>query len=336
MEDLINIENRRYIGSKTKLKSWIFSLIEKNCSGNIFVDLFAGTGVIGAEASNTFKSVILNDILYSNIVSYEAFFGEGKFDTKKIAHILNTYNNLNSDSISENYFSENFGGKYFSGENARLIGHIRDDIEKNKNKLTKKEYSIILTSLLYSIDKIANTVGHYEAYIKKNIGEKKLVIKQIRPIKTNKVSIYRQDANLLAKKIKADVVYIDPPYNSRQYSRFYHLLETLIKWDKQKLYGVALKPASENMSRYCTVQAPKAFAELIDDLKSKYIVVSYNNTYASKSSSSKNKIKLEQIQKILEKKGVTSVYKKSHPFFNSGKTNFEDHQEWLFITKNYD
>jgi len=57
-------------------------------------------------------------------------------------------------------------------------------------------------------------------------------------------------------------VYIDPPYNSRQYSRFYHVLETLIKWDKPKLYGVALKPEPENMSDYCRNNARHKFSEL--------------------------------------------------------------------------
>ncbi|MFA5935053.1 MAG: DNA adenine methylase [Candidatus Paceibacterota bacterium] len=336
MEGLINIENRRYIGSKAKLKSWIFSLIEKNCKGDTFADIFAGTGVIGAEASKKFKHIILNDLLYSNIVSYEAFFGKGEFSDKKVKKIIDEYNNLNPKLIEENYFSKNFGDKYFSKENSKIIGYIREDLEKRKNKLKKREYNIILASLIYSIDKIANTVGHYDAYIKKTIGDKRLCIKQIVPTKIKNVSIFQQDANFLSKKIKADVVYIDPPYNSRQYSRFYHLLETLVKWNKKELYGVALKPESENMSEYCTVKAPKVFADLIKNLKSKYIVVSYNNTYNSKSNSSKNKIKLEQIQKILEEKGSTEIHKKSHPFFNSGKTDFDDHQEWLFITKVYD
>ncbi|MEI7452508.1 MAG: DNA adenine methylase [Candidatus Falkowbacteria bacterium] len=336
MEEFSNIENRRYIGSKTKLRSWIFSLIEKNCEGRVFVDLFAGTGVIGAEASKKFKSITLNDILYSNIISYNAFFKEGAFDVKKISRIIDRYNKIDPLLLKENYFSKNFGGKYFSEENARLIGYIREDLKRNKKELSDKEYSIILTSLLYSLDKIANTVGHYEAYIKKEIGDKKLRIKQIKPLKIKNATIYREDANTLARKIKADVVYIDPPYNSRQYSRFYHLLETIVKWNKKKLYGVALKPTPENLSEYCTSRASKTFADLIDNLKTKYIVVSYNNTYNSKSSSSKNKIKLEQIKKMLEEKGDTKIFKKKHQFFNAGKTDFNDHQEWLFITKVYD
>ena len=61
--------------------------------------------------------------------------------------------------------------------------------------------------------------------------------------------------------------------------------------------------------------------------------MSYNNTYSSKSSSSKNKITLEQIESTLEKKGRTKIFKKKHNHFNAGKTDFDDHQEILFITK---
>ena len=83
-------------------------------------------------------------------------------------------------------------------------------------------------------------------------------------------------------------------------------------------------------------RSPQALEDLISKLNSKYIVITYNNTYSSKSSSSKNKISLEQIESILKTRGETKVYSKSHKFFNSGKTNFKEHKEFLFITKVYD
>ena len=191
----------------------------------------------------------------------------------------------------------------------------------------------MLASLLYSIDKIANTVGHYDAYFKKNFIEDKFFMKPIETIKTKNISIYQKDTNLLAKEIKADIVYVDPPYNSRQYSRFYHVLETLTKWDKPKLYGVALKPESENMSDYCRIQAKHKLSELVKDLNAHYLVVSYNNTYNSKSNSSKNKITLEEIEKILKAKGETKIFEKKHQHFNAGNTDFNNHKEYLFVTK---
>jgi len=326
------LQNRRYIGSKYKLIEWIFSILDKECDGDSFTDIFAGTGIVSAVAAKHFKKIVLNDFLYSNYVIYQAFFGDNGWNENKINNIILKYNNINSENLEENYFSQNFGGKYFSKNSAKIIGFIRENIEENKNKLTGREYYILLSSLLYSVDKIANTVGHYDAYFKKDFVKDIFFMQPIDPIKVKEVDIFREDANLLAKKIKTDVVYIDPPYNSRQYSRFYHVLETLTKWDKPKLHGVALKPDPENMSDYCRLSAKGKFTELVNDIKAKYLVVSYNNTYDSKSNSSKNKITLKEIKTILSKKGKTKVFEKNYRYFNAGNTNFNNHKEYLFVT----
>lgn len=333
-ENHIQLHNRRYIGSKSKLIEWIFSIINRECEGaHCFADVFAGTGVVSAVAAKHFKKIILNDFLHSNYAIYHAFFGNEFWDKNKINDIIKDFNNICADDLEDNYFSSNFGGKYFSKNSAKIIGFVRESIEKNKNNLTRREYFILITSLLYSIDKIANTVGHYDAYFKKGDVNDDFFMKSIDPIDVDDISIFKEDANLLAKKIKADIVYIDPPYNSRQYSRFYHVLETLTKWNKPNLYGVALKPDAENMSDYCRANARDKFAELVNDLDAGYLVVSYNNTYNSKSSSSKNKITLQEIEKILKAKGRTKVFEKSHKHFNAGNTKFNNHKEYLFVTK---
>jgi len=332
-ENHIQLQNRRYIGNKYRLIKWIFSVVNKECEGNSFVDIFAGTGVVSAIAVKHFKKIILNDFLYSNYAIYQAFFGSGEWDKNKIDNIIKDYNNIPREDLEDNYFSNYFGGKYFSHNSSKIIGLIRENIEQNRNNLTNREYYILIASLLYAVDKIANTVGHYDAYFKKDHINDDFFMKPIDPINVGEVSIFREDANLLSKKIKADVVYIDPPYNSRQYSRFYHVLETLTKWDKPKLHGVAMKPDSENMSDYCRTNAKVKLAELIKDIDARYLVVSYNNTYDSKSNSSKNKITLQEIKNILQTKGKTKVFEKDYRYFNAGNTSFNNHKEYLFVTK---
>jgi len=331
-ENHFQLHNRRYIGNKYKLIEWIFSILDKECKGSSFTDIFAGTGVVAAVASKHFNEIILNDFLYSNHAIYKAFFDKGNWNQEKINNIIKDYNNINGEDLDKNYFSINFGGKYFSKNSAKIIGFIRENIEENKNKLTEREYHILIASLLYSTDKIANTVGHYDAYFKKEFIEDNFFMRPIDPVKVKAVSIFREDANLLAKQIQTDIVYIDPPYNSRQYSRFYHILETLTKWDKPKLYGVALKPEPENMSDYCRVSAKNRFAELVNDINAEYLVVSYNNTYDSKSNSSQNKITLEEIKNILSKRGKTKIFEKDYRHFNAGSTDFKNHKEYLFVT----
>lgn len=335
---MFNMYNRRYTGSKYKLMEWIRELIMENCKGKSFFDVFAGTGVVTEYLINDFEKFIINDFLYSNEVIYKGFLLQENYDMNKLVNIVEIYNKKDRNKLKDNYVSINFGNKYFNIDDAKLIGKIRDDLENkiSKKEINYKEYYILLSSLLFSIDRIANTCGHYDAYRKIDNIESKFKYELILPKKLDKkqkIEIFREDSNKLAKKVKADIAFIDPPYNSRQYSRFYHVLENITKWEKPELYGTALKPKEENMSEYCKTSAPKIFKDLIDNLNVEYIVVTYNNTYNSKSSSSKNKITLEEIKEILEEKGKTKVFDKPYKFFNAGKTDLKNHKEYVFITK---
>lgn len=335
---MFNMYNRRYTGSKYKLMEWIRELIKDNCEGKTFFDVFAGTGVVTEYLINDYEKFIINDFLYSNEVIYKGFLLQENYDMDKLTNIVEIYNKKDRTKLKDNYVSINFGDKYFNVNDAKLIGQIREDLEAkiSKKQINYKEYYVLLSSLLFSIDRIANTCGHYDAYRKIDNIESKFKYELILPKKLDKkqkIEIFREDSNKLAKKVKADIAFIDPPYNSRQYSRFYHVLENITKWEKPELYGTALKPKEENMSEYCKTSAPKIFKDLIDNLNVEYIVVTYNNTYNSKSSSSKNKITLEEIKEILEEKGKTKVFDKPYKFFNAGKTDLKNHKEYVFITK---
>ena len=336
---MFDIQNRRYTGNKYKLMSWISELIFDNCKDcHSFFDVFAGTGSVTNYLFEKYDRFILNDFLFSNEIIYKGFFSNEKYDISKLNIIKDEYNNIPKNKVKDNYVSTNFGGKYFNEIDAKKIGYIRENISKKlkSNDINEKEYSILLSSLLYSFDKIANTCGHYDAYRKiKNIPES-FVFELINPKNYDKnklIEIYRTDSNKLAKEVKCDIAYIDPPYNSRQYSRFYHIMENITQWKKPELFGVALKPKEENMSEYCKTSAPIAFNDLIQSLNAKYIVVSYNNTYDSKSSSSKNKITLEEIENILSNKGETKRFEKKYKAFTTGKTELDNHKEYIFITK---
>ncbi len=329
-----NLENRRYIGNKNKLLNWIADLINENTDGATFFDVFAGTGVVTKKMLEKYDSFIINDFLFSNHIIYKAFFGKETYNVNKLKSLQNQYNGIINNYSDDEYFSKNFGGKFFSINDAKKIGEIRTLIEKD-NSLNQREKDILIASLLYSVDKIANTVGHYDAYRKKTILKDKFVFELINPIQTSNknIKIFRKDANELVRNVTADIAFIDPPYNSRQYSRFYHVLEGIAKWNKPKLEGIAMKPPVENMSEYSRSAAPQVFDDLIQNLNVKYIVVTYNNTYNSKSSSSKNKITHNEILNSLNKVGKTKSFEMPFQFFNAGKTNLMDHKEFVFITE---
>lgn len=331
---IYNIENRRYIGNKNKLINWISELIDKYTAGNSFFDVFAGTGVVTKDMLKKYNSFIINDFLFSNNIIYKAFFGNESYNPKKLLSKQHVFNTLTTNIKDDDYFSDNFGDKFFSMHDSKIIGEIRTRIE-NDRSLNDRECAILIASLIYSSDKIANTVGHYDAYRKKVQIVDRFKFDLINPLDTSnkKIQIFREDSNELVRKVSADVAFIDPPYNSRQYSRFYHVLEGIAKWDKPKLSGIAMKPPVENMSDYSRSSAPQVFNDLIQNLDVKYIVVTYSNTYKSNSSSSRNKIPHDEILKFLNKVGKTQSFERPFQFFNAGKTDLKNHKEFVFITE---
>ena len=189
---------------------------------------------------------------------------------------------------------------------------------------------------MYATDKIANTVGHFEYFLSKKPEDKDIILKlpTIHDFKGN-ATLYRMDANKLVREIKCDIAYIDPPYNARQYVNFYHVLENLIEWNKPTEFeGNSMKFKRNHLkSDYSKSKAPVVFKDLIDNLQAKVIVVSYNNTYYAKSSASNNKISEAQLIDILSTKGKVTIKEIAHKSFNSGKTDFIDHKELLYICK---
>lgn len=331
----LTINNRRYLGSKYKLLDFIDETIKNNCGEyNSVFDVFGGTGVVSNYFSEKGKKIYINDILKSNYCIYRAFLGNEKFSENKIKKIIDEYNKISD--LEENYFSKNYKNTYFSENDCKKIGYIREDINKKfENKeINEREKYILIASLLYSMDKIANTVGHYDAYRKKQKLDDcfEMYNLDINKNQTIKNEIYNMDSNELAKKIKADIIYIDPPYNSRQYGDAYHLLENVAEWKKPKVYGVAKKmDRSKIKSNYCTNKASNAFKDLIKNCNCKYIIVSYNNMGQKGNSRSQAKISDTEILEILNQKGKVKVFEQDFNFFTTGKTHIDNHKERLFL-----
>lgn len=331
------INNRRYIGSKKSLLNQIQKVIleyygTETCK---IADIFGGTGVVAEHFLNQGYDVIVNDFLYSNYIAYQTWISNDKINEKKVKDYINKYNEIDAKTLKDNYFSKIYGGKYFSNNDAKKIGYIREELEREKNNLSPREYYAILTSLMYATDKIANTVGHFEHYLSKKPIDRDLYLRTpfITKDRKAKSKIYNKDANELIREITADIIYIDPPYNARQYINFYHVLENLAKWKKPTDFeGISMKfKRDELKSGYSKAKAPKLMEDLITNANCKLIIVSYNNTYNAKSGASNNKISEEQLYNILEKKGKTSIIEIDYKSFNAGKTNFDNHKEKLYI-----
>lgn len=332
------INNRRYLGSKQKLIPFIKSVVKEECGDfKVFSDIFGGTGVVADNFNNSKKKIIVNDLLYSNYLAYQTWFGLGEYNYNKVVKLIKEFNNFKTDK--KNYVSKNFGGRYFIEENAIKIGAIREEIERISNELTERERAILITSLLYAMDKVANTCGHYDAYRKKmdSFQKLELLMPYIQDNKNKMNEIYRLDANELVRKIKSDITYIDTPYNSRQYSDSYHLLENIAEWKKPKVEGVAKKMIGREKikSKYCTNKAPETFDDLIQNIDSKFIIISYNNMAEKGNGRSNAKISDEEILNSLKKRGTVNVFDTDFQYFTTGKTKLQNHKERLFVCKCY-
>lgn len=331
------ISQRRYLGSKTKLLDFIDGILKKEkIEFESFADIFSGTGTVANHFSDRSR-IIVNDILDSNHHIYNAFFSKDKIQEDKLKQRLLVYNSLRLKDYEDNYFSINFSNTYFDAKNAKRIGIIRDDIEKlyEEKIITARERSYLVTSLIYALDKIANTVGHYDAYRKIEIPDKQLFLLPL-DIKQSSygAEIYKEDANELVKKIKADIVYIDPPYNSRQYSDAYHLLENIATWKKEDVFGVAKKMNREHIkSKYNMKSAGAAFGELIDHIDAKYILVSYNDMGSSGDPRSQSRISDHEILSALKRKGKVQIFETEFKQFTAGKSSKNDLKERIFLCK---
>jgi adenine-specific DNA-methyltransferase len=335
---LLQIHNRRFLGNKTKLLGFIGDIVADKCRGYYsFCDIFAGTGVVGHYFNRPDTKIISNDILNSSFTTLQCWLNTKNYNEEKISNIIEHLNNLQPKK--ENYVSEIFGGSYFTKENAQKIGAVREEIEKlyKAKKIDQEEKSILLTSLVYAIDKVANTVGHYETYRKKldTIQGLRLLVPGI-DVKNNlNNEIHQKDANQLIREIACDVLYIDPPYNSRQYGDSYHLLENIVTWEKPKVEGVGKKMVDRKhlKSRYCLKGAVHAFEDLIQNAKTKHILVSYNNTGEKMNERSNAKIPDHRIIEILKERGEVEVFEREYKAFTTGKSEAPGHTERVFYCK---
>ena len=330
-----SIQNRRYLGNKYKLLPLITEVVNKNC-GDIssVADIFSGTGAVASAFTD--KRIMTNDLMYSNFICNYAWFSSQEFDVQKIRGIIAEYNAINV--TESNYMTENFADTYFSESDCAKIGYIRENIEAlyAKRVINKRERALLITSLIYAMDKIANTCGHYDAYIQGAIFDKRLILSvpTVNMLNHPLNECYNEDANQLVMRIDADLVYIDPPYNSRQYCDTYHLLENVARWEKPDVYGVAKKmDRSLLKSKYCTRSAEIAFRELIERIRARYILFSYNNMSNKGNERSNAKISDNAIFEILSKRGEVSLFEEQHKAFSAGKSDIQDNVERLFLCK---
>lgn len=277
-----------YIGSKQKLltfiKESVYGVAGNNLSDKTFCDIFAGTGIVGRGFKQEVNKIISNDLEYYSFVLNKNYIENHRPIANKEDYIAK----LNTLKPKKGFIYYNYclGGnkerQYFSDENGQKIDAIRSKIEKwriNK-EITDNLYYFLLASLLESADKVANTASVYGAYLKhiKKSAQKEIYISAAHfDINENAHEVYNSDSNKLIKQIEGDILYLDPPYNARQYGANYHILNTIMLYDNFEPRGkTGLRDYQK--SNYCSkVKVVEVFDNLISNANFKYIFLSYNN-----------------------------------------------------------
>ena len=289
----------RYIGSKTNLLSEIREVVGSVASeSSVLCDIFAGTGAVGRDFKASHK-VISNDILFFCYALNRAYIGIAqppKFNklTKELGVTPIDYLNslpLRTHVQSENDFiSQKFSPAgtdermYLTVSNALLIDEIRQNIERwsAENLIDQDEYFYLLASLIESVPSVSNIAGTYGAYLKHwdSRTAKRLTLAEIEVGASRAINeVHNKDANELVDSISGDVLYMDPPYNGRQYSSNYHVLETIARYDNPELKGkTGTRVDSSGTSDYCKKpKVAEAFESLVEKAKFKTLVISYSS-----------------------------------------------------------
>lgn len=310
-----------YIGSKVSLLDFIDSVVDEFADSYnrrlVVCDAFAGTGTVGFFFRQQGHRVIANDIQYYSYIINKNLIENPVLDLNKIDYL----NNLEpiEGFIYQNYCAGSGSGRvYFSDENGKRCDAIRQEIErlKTSNKISENEYYAYLAALIEAIDKVANTAAIYGAFLKKlkRAAQRPLKLKQIPTSNEIAGEVYNSDSNMLINNITGDVLYLDPPYNLRQYSSNYHILETIARYDNPEIRGkTGLRETASQNSKYASRRTVAVeFEELIKNAKFKVIVLSYNNEGLMAES---------VIREIMSKYGAYYLREREHRRFRADRSH---------------
>lgn len=287
----------RYLGNKTRLLTFIESVIEKyNIKGETFGDLFSGTGSVGDYFKDRYK-ILSNDFLYYSYVINRAKLENykipsfSKFNIEFKKDIFEYLNEMSFEPDNRYFVYNNYtpiGERmFFTESNGLKIDGIRitiEDLYKEK-WIDENEYYFLIASLLQSVTRYSNTSGTYEAFFKfwDPRAEKEFTLL---PLEFEEYEnghfeheVFNEDTNKLVRGISGDIAYIDPPYTVTQYVSAYHMLETIAKYDFPEIKGVGGKRGRGNKNSLYARRtvAKEQFEDLLRQLDFKHVLISYSN-----------------------------------------------------------
>ena len=334
-----------YIGNKRKLLDLIHQAIsETKIENGTFVDLFSGSTVVSRFAKKLGFRVLSNDwepyseqiakgtIVLNKIPEFEKLGGhENVFKILNDVEPLEDYVSRHLCPSDDNNLDHEKDRLFFMRKNGMKIDAMRELISYwvDNDMISDTEFSYIMASFMYSVSYVSNTSGVFKGFHKGWGGSNGTAQYRIcSDIKLRPAIIYdngqenissRQDAGLLVDNLSEllgdvpDIVYLDPPYNQHPYGSNYHVLNSIVLWDKPKFpekitrgtkSAIRLDWRAERRSAYNSkIKAAEEFENLIRKINCKYILTSY---------STEGNIPLQKMMNILGSKGSLSVVKREY------------------------
>lgn len=341
----------RYIGNKENLVANIYQILqERNIAGKSFFDVFSGTANVGKFFKKLGYQIYANDLMYYSYVLQQCYLKnntEPNFD-KLLNHIeiksddlfatplqltLSYLNNIPNHQgfIANNYtpqFTQHLDipRMYFSNENGLFIDKVRNQIElwKNDDLINENEYYILIASLIETVPFYANISGVFGAFHKTwdKRALKSMYLRQPEIIINDCENFVFNTNSKELMNIQADIYYLDPPYNQRQYAPNYHLLETIAKYDNPVIKGVSgMRDYSEQKSKFCQVNyALNELDYMVNNGDYRYFVLSYNNEGIMKS---------DEILEILKPLGDVELVEFDYLRFKSNSNGDSRHKKYI-------
>ena len=273
----------KYLGSKRALTGWIkevAAVLAAHHPIQRVVDLFAGSCRVAHALKAHGFSVLANDHNTYAFVLAQALVQADRrnYPPERVLPLLDWLMGLPPQT---GWFTETYceRARYFHPDNGARIEAMRNAIEAEVSEPLLK--AILLTSLMLAADRVDSTTGIQMAYLKE------WAPRALRPIHLRYPPLLegegiatQADALELAEQMRADLFYLDPPYNQHSYLANYHVWETLVMWDQPDTYGVAQKRADVPKRKSvfnARATAHQALQALIDRIDSRHLLLSFND-----------------------------------------------------------
>jgi adenine-specific DNA-methyltransferase len=301
----------RYIGNKTKLLPFLRRAIARlGIAPGVVHDAFAGTATVGRALKADGWRVHSSDLMTYSYVMQRAYVVASRVDSfrhlaKVDSLVRAALTNRGRERVAaiaehlttgvspiDGFFARNFspaGGRmYFTDENARRIDAARTTLHEwyAAGVVGDDTFYVLLAAIIEGADRVANTAGVYAAYIKKwqpnALRPFSIVAEPPVPSRARSVA-HQADAIQVAGALgPIDLLYVDPPYNSRQYAGYYHVPELIARgWfdDAVELRGkTGLIADRQQRSAWCSRRhAPGALRDLLAATGARHVLVSYNS-----------------------------------------------------------